>query len=430
MSASSYSPRRVVPLLLAWLSRRPRWVLAVATVVLFAAWSGAAYLAWFARDLSTGLPDREAIRRIGDMAQATTIFDANGKPAFTIFKEQRIEVPLARMSPNLIKAIVAIEDQRFYEHRGVDVVRVLGAVAANLRQGRRAQGGSTITQQLARQSFLTRDKTLRRKLQEVILAQRLERTYSKDEILELYLNKVYFGDGLYGVEAASRGYFGKHAVRAGPRRRRRCSPASSSRRRATRRPSASSGRSRGATSCCRRWSTAARSTGRPGARGEGRARQARGRAPARGAARPVLQGAGAAGAGRAVRLAARVPGRAARLHDHRPGAAGSGGTRCRRAAEGRRSACAARAAAKRKPRKDAPAAAAGPAAAGRARRDRPGDRRRARDGRRPRLRARAASTAPCRRSASRAPRSSRSSTRPRSRPGSRRRRSSTISTIR
>ena len=81
----------------------------------------------------------------------------------------------------------------------------------NLQEGRRAEGGSTITQQLARQTFLSRDKTYRRKLKEVILAAHIEREYSKKDILELYLNKVYFGDGLYGVEAASRGYFGKHA---------------------------------------------------------------------------------------------------------------------------------------------------------------------------------------------------------------------------
>ena len=130
------------------------------------------------------------------------------------------------MSPNLIKAIIAIEDQRFYDHRGFDLVRIASAALANVRHGRRAQGGSTITQQLARQSFLTPNKTFRRKLQELILAARIERLYTKPQILELYLNKVYFGDGLYGVEAASRGYFGKHASRADGRRKRRCSPAS------------------------------------------------------------------------------------------------------------------------------------------------------------------------------------------------------------
>src|SRR6185295_1013919 len=131
--------------------------------------------------------------------------------AFTIYKEQRIEVPLGEVSPNLVKALVAVEDQRFYDHRGFDLVRIASAAMANLRHRRRAQGGSTITQQLARQSFLTTDKTWRRKVQELILAARIERVYSKDQILETYLNKVYFGDGLYGVEAASQGYFGKHA---------------------------------------------------------------------------------------------------------------------------------------------------------------------------------------------------------------------------
>ena len=114
-------------------------------------------------------------------------------------------MPLDKISPNMIKAVISVEDQRFYEHSGVDAIRVGGAVLRNLEEGRRAQGGSTITQQLARQSFLTRDKSYRRKLKEVIVAAYIERLYSKKEILELYLNKVYFGDGLYGVEAAARG---------------------------------------------------------------------------------------------------------------------------------------------------------------------------------------------------------------------------------
>src|SRR5439155_2357086 len=94
---------------------------------------------------------------------------------------------------------------------GFDLVRIGAAALANIRHRRAAQGASTITQQLARQSFLTPDKTLRRKLQELILADRIERSYTKSRILELYLNQAYFCDGLDGVEAASRGYFGKHA---------------------------------------------------------------------------------------------------------------------------------------------------------------------------------------------------------------------------
>jgi penicillin-binding protein 1A len=166
---------------------------------------------WFVGSIISAVPDREALRGIGSMVQATTLLDAKNQHAFTIFKEQRIDVPLSRISKNLVQAILAIEDQRFYDHSGVDIVRVAGAALNNVMEGRFAQGGSTITQQLARQSFLTPDKTLRRKLTEIFVAARLERQFTKDEILGMYLNKVYFGDGLYGVEAASLGYFGKHA---------------------------------------------------------------------------------------------------------------------------------------------------------------------------------------------------------------------------
>jgi 1A family penicillin-binding protein len=164
-----------------------------------------------ASSLRSGLPNLDALRRIGEMDQATAVFDASDRLAFTIYKEQRIDVPLEEVSPHLLRALIAIEDQRFYSHRGFDLIRIGSAAVANIRHGRTAQGGSTITQQLARQSFLTPDKTYRRKIQELILAARIEQMYSKRAILELYLNKVYFGDGLYGVEAASRGFFGKHA---------------------------------------------------------------------------------------------------------------------------------------------------------------------------------------------------------------------------
>jgi len=158
------------------------------------------------------VPDEAALRGIGTMAQATTLLDAQDRPAFTIFREQRIDVPLSRVSRRLVQAILAIEDQRFYDHSGIDVLRVAGAAMNNLLAGRFAQGGSTLTQQLARQSFLTPDKTIRRKITEILVASRLEQQFTKDQILSLYLNKVYFGDGLYGVEAASLGYFNKHAA--------------------------------------------------------------------------------------------------------------------------------------------------------------------------------------------------------------------------
>jgi penicillin-binding protein 1A len=174
-------------------------------------WFSMGATALAAHQLLGGLPDKQSLGRVTEMARSSVFYDIKGRPAFTIFKEQRLQVPLSQISPNLRNAMLAIEDQRFYDHHGVDVIRVMGAAIVNLREGRNAQGGSTITQQLARMSFLTAEKTYTRKAQEVLLAALIEGEYSKDQILELYLNKVYYGAGLYGAEAASLGYFGKHA---------------------------------------------------------------------------------------------------------------------------------------------------------------------------------------------------------------------------
>ena len=167
---------------------------------------------WFLYQVIAGLPSKDQLREIAETAEGTIVFDAHDRQIFSIPNQYRVEVPLSRMSTHLRDAVIAVEDTRFYEHDGIDGIRVIGAVLADVRKGRAAEGASTITQQLARVSFLTRDKTLRRKLQEAILAQRIEKLYSKDEILEIYLNKVYLGDGLYGAEAAARGYFGKPAA--------------------------------------------------------------------------------------------------------------------------------------------------------------------------------------------------------------------------
>jgi penicillin-binding protein 1A len=166
---------------------------------------------WYLHDALGDLPDQRAVEGAGTMPHATTIVDARGRHAFTVFEERRLHVPLSRVSPHLVHAILAIEDQRFYDHRGIDPIRIAGAAVHNLGVLRTEQGGSTISQQLARLSLLNPDKTFRRKLREAVLATRLERIFSKDEILELYLNRAYFGDGLYGVEAASLGFFGTHA---------------------------------------------------------------------------------------------------------------------------------------------------------------------------------------------------------------------------
>ena len=129
------------------------------------------------------------------------------------------------MSPNLIKAVLSIEDQRFYEHNGVDFIRIAAAAVrepASRAGAPKAAAPSPSSSRGRASCRATRPSG--GKLKEVILAAHIEREYSKHEILELYLNKVYFGDGLYGVEAASRGYFGKHASAADDRRSGACSP--------------------------------------------------------------------------------------------------------------------------------------------------------------------------------------------------------------
>jgi penicillin-binding protein 1A len=184
-----------------------RTLLGTASVAILVCLATTVYLVSLWRDL----PSKDTLDRIGEMDQATAIFDAGDQLAFTIFKEQRIDVPLRDVSPNAINALLAIEDQRFYNHRGFDLIRIGSATLTNLRHLRFAQGASTITQQLARMSFLKPERTVRRKLQELMLARQIEANFSKDQILGMYLNKAYFGDGLYGIEAAARGYFGKHA---------------------------------------------------------------------------------------------------------------------------------------------------------------------------------------------------------------------------
>ena len=146
-----------------------------------------------------------------DPKMATVVYDANEKVITRFYVENRTPVPLSKVAPIMHQAIVAIEDNRFYDHRGVDAKAILRAIVEDLRQMDLAQGGSTITQQLARNAFLSHEKTFARKLSEAIYAVQIERKYTKDEILEKYLNQIYFGHGAYGIEAASQLYFNKSA---------------------------------------------------------------------------------------------------------------------------------------------------------------------------------------------------------------------------
>jgi penicillin-binding protein 1A len=190
-----------------------RWALVVAVVVLTTvAWAGAWRTFAFTSSIIGELERAGRLTSIAPRPQATLVFDRHGRPAFTFFVEQRTDVPLARVSGHMIDAILAVEDRRFFHHSGVDPIRIVGAALKNARAGRIVEGGSTITQQLARAAQLSPVRTYERKMREVLVAARLEERYSKAQILEEYLNTVYFGEGYYGVEAASRGYFGKSAA--------------------------------------------------------------------------------------------------------------------------------------------------------------------------------------------------------------------------
>ena len=146
--------------------------------------------------------------KIPQNAQSTTIYAADGSRITTLQTEQnRVEVPLERIPLVLRRAVIAIEDERFYDHSGVDLQAILRAAQTNAESGSVEQGGSTITQQLVKLTLLNSGKTVSRKLQEASLAFQMEQAYSKDEILEIYLNTIYFGNGAYGVEAATQKYF-------------------------------------------------------------------------------------------------------------------------------------------------------------------------------------------------------------------------------
>ena len=137
------------------------------------------------------------------------IYDRNGELISELFTVKREPVNFEALPENLINAVLAIEDSAFYAHRGIHLKRVFGALMANIRSGKIEQGASTITMQLARTLFTGREKTYSRKIKEIWLALKIEKKYSKNEILTLYFNQIYFGHGAYGIQAASQFYFNK-----------------------------------------------------------------------------------------------------------------------------------------------------------------------------------------------------------------------------
>jgi len=141
----------------------------------------------------------------------TTVYAEDGRKIGEFFKERRIVIPLGEVPPLLVKAFIAAEDSRFFQHQGIDPFSILRAALKNLEAGTIKQGGSTITQQVTRSFLLTPERSYIRKIKEVILSYRIEKAFTKEEILFLYLNQIYLGHGAYGVQAAAENYFGKSA---------------------------------------------------------------------------------------------------------------------------------------------------------------------------------------------------------------------------
>lgn len=188
-------------------ARRFPWKLffSVVLVVVFGS-AGAVFglVQWLRRDL----PTPEQVASVQAPVK-TLVFDARGRVLHEFYRENRSPVPLKSIPRNLVNATLSTEDRSFFTHWGVDLWGIARAAVTDVMHRRRAQGGSTITQQLARNLFLTHERTFTRKLKEVALAIELERNYSKEQILEMYFNQIYFGEGAYGVEAAAKTYFGK-----------------------------------------------------------------------------------------------------------------------------------------------------------------------------------------------------------------------------
>ena len=176
-------------------------------LVTFAAVAGGT--AYVVAKYSSELPDLSIMHNYKP-SLITTIYDRHDQKIAEFYVEKRILRKLDEI-PSIVKlSTLAIEDNNFYSHRGIDLWGVARAALVNIRSGEVVQGGSTITQQVAKILFLTRERTFDRKIKEGLLSLRIERSFSKDEILEIYLNQIYYGHGAYGVEAASQLYFGKH----------------------------------------------------------------------------------------------------------------------------------------------------------------------------------------------------------------------------
>jgi len=190
-----------------FMSRIFRWLLMASILILITGSLGAAGVYFY---LSRNLPKIASLKDYRPPV-ITTVYSDDNRKIGEFFKERRIVIPLSQMPDILKKAFVAAEDSRFYTHQGIDILSIFRAFYKNIEAGTIVQGGSTITQQVTKSFFLTPERSYVRKIKEAILAYRIDKKFSKDEILFLYLNQIYLGHGAYGVEAASENYFGKSA---------------------------------------------------------------------------------------------------------------------------------------------------------------------------------------------------------------------------
>ena len=194
-----------------WLRRIARFFVAAATLGAVLAFIGAVMAFVVVRQFEANLPSIEDLKGNYHPPQVTRVLARDGSLLAELFTERRTVIPIAQIPPHVKLAVLAAEDANFYEHEGVNYLGILRAAVKNLRPRRMRQGGSTITQQVVKNLLLDNERTYKRKLREVLLARRLEQELSKEEILELYLNHIYFGRGRYGIEEAARDSFGKSA---------------------------------------------------------------------------------------------------------------------------------------------------------------------------------------------------------------------------
>ncbi|MFH1454390.1 MAG: penicillin-binding protein 1A [Armatimonadota bacterium] len=179
-------------------------------IILFFAVFAMAFGMFLINYYSKDLPNTGKLKYFNP-TQATVLYSADGKVIGKIFQENRIWISLNQVPQTMKNAIFAIEDSRFYRHHGIDLIGIMRAFIADLRHEEIKQGASTITQQLARNIFLTPEVSFQRKIKEIVLSLKMEKQFSKQEILEFYLNQIYFGSGAYGIESAARIYFDKEA---------------------------------------------------------------------------------------------------------------------------------------------------------------------------------------------------------------------------